>query len=539
MGDLVLGRAAVGSADDRVATPRYAAWTEFLVLTAVFGAAYSQFPVYYSAQNQYFLHGLARSGLGLLRHDWLAATPDPWPVFTWLVEVTLTHLGAWAFYVCFVALLGVYLFSVAGIASSLFPIKASRARYLAFLALLVGVHSPVVGALSSRLFGLNVGRALIEGVASQRILWDMLQPGGFGVFLLLSIYLFLRGRLAAAVAVEAVAVFLNPAYLLTAAVLTCAYMIVLVRRGEGLKKAAGLGAGTLVLVLPVLAYMLVVFRPTSPELWTRAQDILVHFRLSRHADPAAWVNTAVVVQIAVVLAGLYAVRRTALFGIMAASAAAAVGLTILQVASGNDTLALLYPWRLSVVLVPLSTAMVIARLVAPRDPVMVDRSGRTGALVPISLLALAVLAGAGAITTAQRFTPRAAPEIAVMNFVKATKSAGNVYMIPLAVDGRDPFGYAGVTANWQYFRLWTGAPAFIDYWFIPYNDVAVMEWYRRVRAADTFYRSAAARRCESAEQLRAAYRITHVILKSDDPEACASWRVLMQDRHYRLYEVAP
>ncbi|HET8678712.1 MAG TPA: hypothetical protein VFM39_01230 [bacterium] len=530
MSDVVLGQAATRAGDDRVAASRYAAWAQILVLTAVFGAAYSQFPLYYSAQNQYFFHGVMRAGFGLLRQDWVAQTPDPWPLFTALVEFTHLYLDARAFYVYFILLLGVYLFSLVGIASLLFPIKTARGRYLAYLALLVGVHSPVVGALSSKLIGLNLGRALIEGVASQRILWDMFQPGAFGVFLLLSIYLFLRGRLLAAAAAQAVAVAFNPAYLLTAALLTCGYMVALVRREKGLRDAIGLGAATFVLVLPVIAYVVLAFRPARPDLWTQAQDILVHFRLSRHALPAAWFNSTVLVQGAVVLAGLYAVRQTAIFAVLATAAAAAVVLTAAQVVTGNTTLALLYPWRVSVVLVPLATALLIARLVTSR--IGVDR---TRVLVPLSVLAMVVFAGAGAIVTAQRFTPRAAPEIGAMNFVKTTKSVGNVYMIPLATDGRDPFGYAGVTANWQYFRLWTGAPALVDYWFIPYNDVAVVEWYRRVRAADAFYRGAGARRCQSAEQLRAAYQITHIILKSDDSEICAGWRVVMEDRHYRIY----
>ncbi len=531
MSDVVLGPAPARAADDRIATSRYAAWAQFLVLTAAFGTAYSQFPLYYSAQNQYFFHGLMRTRFGLLRQDWVAQTPDPWPLFSALVEFTHLSLGAVAFYAYFILLLGVYLFSLAGIASALFPIKATRGRYLAYLALVVAVHSPVVGALSSKLVGLNLGRALIEGVASQRILWDMFQPGAFGAFLLLSLYFFLRGRLLAAAAAEAVAVAFNPAYVLTAALLTFGYMAALVRREKGLRSAVRLGAATLVLVLPVLAYVVLVFRPVRPDLWTQAQDILVHFRLSRHALPAAWFNFAVVVQSAVVLAGLYVVRRTAVFAVLAAAAAGAVVLTIVQVVTGNTTLALLYPWRVSVVLVPLSTALLLARLVTSRAEV--DRP----VVVPLSLLVMVVLAGAGALVTAQRFAPRAAPEIGAMNFVKATKAAENVYMIPLATDGRDPFGYAGVTANWQYFRLWTGAPAYVDYWFIPYNDVAVIEWYRRVRAADAFYRTAGARRCESAEQLRVASGITHIILKSDDPEICAGWQMVMEDRHYRVYSL--
>ena len=54
----------------------------FLAGSAVFAAAYCQAPLFYSNQNQYFLHGLARAGEGTLSDDWLANTRDPTPAFS-------------------------------------------------------------------------------------------------------------------------------------------------------------------------------------------------------------------------------------------------------------------------------------------------------------------------------------------------------------------------------------------------------------------------------------------------------------------------
>src|SRR5205823_14298714 len=47
------------------------------LLAVAFAAAYGQAPLYYSNQNQYFLHGLAAAGEGYLSEDWLARTLDP------------------------------------------------------------------------------------------------------------------------------------------------------------------------------------------------------------------------------------------------------------------------------------------------------------------------------------------------------------------------------------------------------------------------------------------------------------------------------
>src|SRR5690242_17866429 len=50
------------------------AWVPVLAWVVLFAVAHTQCPLYYSNQNQYFLHGLAAGGLGYLNEDWLANT---------------------------------------------------------------------------------------------------------------------------------------------------------------------------------------------------------------------------------------------------------------------------------------------------------------------------------------------------------------------------------------------------------------------------------------------------------------------------------
>ena len=54
---------------------RLAAFCTLAVLA--FGLSYGRSPLYTSNQNQYFLHGAARAGIGFLREDRLANTADP------------------------------------------------------------------------------------------------------------------------------------------------------------------------------------------------------------------------------------------------------------------------------------------------------------------------------------------------------------------------------------------------------------------------------------------------------------------------------
>src|SRR5262245_48475073 len=70
----------------------------FLVWALVFGLAYTQAPLYFSNQNQYFLHGMAQAGRGFLNEDWLAKTRDPTPAFSFLVMVVGHWLREYLFY---------------------------------------------------------------------------------------------------------------------------------------------------------------------------------------------------------------------------------------------------------------------------------------------------------------------------------------------------------------------------------------------------------------------------------------------------------
>src|SRR5512136_928735 len=100
----------------------------FLAWALVFGLIYAQSPLYTNNQNTYFLHGLAKAGVGYLKNDWLATRPESMPVFTWLVYITyMIFHSKVPFYIYYPLLMGVYLFSMYGIMDMLFDLRRSKA----------------------------------------------------------------------------------------------------------------------------------------------------------------------------------------------------------------------------------------------------------------------------------------------------------------------------------------------------------------------------------------------------------------------------
>ena len=78
---------------------------------------------------------------------------------------------------------------------------------------------------SGRTLGDNWMYLLEDGVADQRLLGSVFQPSAFGVLLVLSIYLFLDEYPYWAVICAALAASFHPTYLLGAAALTAAYVL--------------------------------------------------------------------------------------------------------------------------------------------------------------------------------------------------------------------------------------------------------------------------------------------------------------------------
>jgi len=520
-----------------------------LLGASLFAAAYCQAPLYYSNQNQYFVHGLADAGQGLLREDWLANTLDPTPVFSGLVSLTAHTLHPWAFYVYYGLLFGIYAAAMLALFVWLVGAATAARRWPVFIALLLTVHAGLPRWFSYRWLGRDFPWYFQSGVAGQYVLGPMFQPSTFGVLLIAAISLFVRGRPLLAGACVALAATLHSTYLLPGSLLTLGFLAALVFQGRtGL--ALGLGAWTLVLVLPVTAYVLFTFAPTSPATFAEAQDVLVNLRIPHHARPDLWLDRYAVLQVAWVVLALVLVRRTQLFAVLAVPFLLALLLTLAQTATGSSTLALLFPWRTSTVLVPVATTVVLSRLTTmPALPLdkMVARA--------VSLAVVAGLVAGGIWISAGRLALRTADEeLPVMDFVRRTRAPGDVYFLPVHdprleknVRGAQSTDFKPlperqrdnqvIPVDLQRFRIGAGAPIFVDFKAIPYKDTEVLEWRNRLHWAEAMQKQL----CEgpalaTLAELRSR-GVTHLVLPAGLNPRGPGLEKVYEDPAYQVYRL--
>ncbi len=399
--------------------------------------------------------------------------------------------------------------------------KNRRRRCWLFLALIFVVHSAALRFALSRGLDVSWSYILEDGVADQRLLGPVFQPSAFGVLLVVSIFLFMRRKAVLAVLAAVLAATIHPTYLLSAAALTLAYMVVVYQETRRPGKALLLGGVALLAVTPIVIYVYTSFASTPAALSAKAQEILVSFRIPFHAQISRWFDLRTVLKLAIVLAALFTIRKTRLFLVLLIPFLVASLLTMLQALSGSNTLALLFPWRISTFLVPLSTAVLLAAGVAAwftRRPSLETNSAKTVIAVSAALIGLVVVVGfIRMVLDFQR--QAAASNRPVMAYVAEHNASEQFYMIPL---------------DMQDFRLATGSPIYVEFKSIPYEGRDVLEWERRVQVTDLFYKKAD---CGSLEKL-ARIGVTHVIAtpKLYDLQ-CDEWEQLYQDENYAVYRL--
>lgn len=519
----------------------------FLLGSLLFSAAYCQAPLYYSNQNQYFLHGLANAGDGFLRDDWLAQTGDPTPLFSGMISLTARTLHPWVFHLYHALLQGVYLAALVGIFAFVVGPEIAARRWPVFVMSLVAIHSALLRWLSYRYLGLDYPWYFQVGVAAQYVLGAMLQPSVFGVLLVAAVSLFVHGRPYWAIVAIAAGATMHSTYLLPGALLTAGFMAAQLCAGRP-RFALLLGALALLLVLPVTIYVLVRFSPTSPDAFAEAQDILVNFRIPHHARPDLWFDTLAGLQVAWIAMAVLLVRRTTLFLTLLVPFALATLLTILQAATGQHTLALLFPWRISAVLLPIATAILVGRVVAlPYLPC----DGK--AVLSAAVVCLLATAGIWIVATGQAFrTPD--EEAGMVAFVRESCAQGDVYLLPVSVPKLAATTRGSLSGDFkprvekktesrlippdlQRFRLSAGAPIFVDFKAIPYKDVEVIEWHKRLLLAQGWYRDLrAGHGSEVIPQLR-EYRITHVVESASQSLTAPELRQVYADEFYKVYRI--
>ena len=504
------------------------------VLGLAFELAFGQAPLYTGEQHATLLHGLARAGVGSLELDPLARTADPAPVTTLLVALSASLGAQWLLLVLHALLIGVYGIALVVLGVRVFALDDLPRRTVLVAALLLA-HSALaerIGVVPAETVR-SLGTAGLMGESAPSLVFG---PTLFGVFFVVALLLYARGRPLAAIGAAGAAAVADPALLPTALVLCIALMADARARRHAAGTVARGAALATVLLAPVAVYTLLTFAPVPGEAHEAAQSVLVDRAFPRGTKPEDWFTAADAARLVIVAGGLAVAWRSVLFPVLALSVAASATLTALAIATRSDALLLLAPWRATIFLAPVCAALLLAA--ATRAAFAIGRLlGRAAALGRPERGARLGTAARSVTLLLAGFATALALIAGLERILRLRAEPEREPYAPLVAGEVGPDALVLVPPRMHELRLDAAVPVYADARIHPWEDLEVLEWRARVAAASrAFGRRPLA--CRALAALARREPITHVVTERPAPaRPCPSLRRVRTYGVLALYRV--
>lgn len=314
-------------------------------------------------QNVYFLWGLAKAGVSSLHLDPLLNQADPFPLFSGLIFVIWKFLHPAVSYILYGLLNTVYTYAIFGIVDHVFGIYRKQGHLLWFIPLFLFIHSSELwGSFLRILIGVDLVWIWDSGIAEQGVLRGYLQPSAFGVFLILSVYHYLRNSPKWTFLTLGVAAVFHANYIFLGGIMGCVFLLDFIR--HDLRKRALMWAfGSALLVLPYVFYTALNFLPDSGSEQQILNGAVALTKANNpHLDLALWRTLKTGLQLAVIVMFLFMFSKNRLGKLFNALVAIGVTLTVVAFWSNSSILLSLNPWRITTVILPVAASILIWKL---------------------------------------------------------------------------------------------------------------------------------------------------------------------------------
>ena len=313
-------------------------------------------------QNIYFLWGMAELLPNTFDADPLLNSPNPYPLFSWLISIFPVQLLSIWTTILYSVLNAVYSFSLFGIANEVANIYRHKSRLFSFAAIFLFLHSaPIWGTHFNLISSVDLRWVWDSGIAEQGVLRGYLQPSVFGVFLLLSFHFAARKNFTAAILAIAPAAMIHANYLFLGGILTVLYLI----QARFEKKTILASSLLFLVVLPYSIYLTSNFLLLDAEIKTQINSAVTKtFETNLHINPKNWGNAKLLLQFTVMFLGFVILRKSNIRKLYFSVLSISVALTAIAYLLDITTLISLNPWRFSIILVPVSVAVIVSRIVS-------------------------------------------------------------------------------------------------------------------------------------------------------------------------------
>jgi hypothetical protein len=451
-------------------------------------------PLFYANQNTYFIHGLASIDFGNLGNDWLAKTKDPFPVFSYLVKVLYPIGGKISFVVMYYLVLVVYFWTLFGIIINILNLTSFYSKLFVYL-IIIFLYSNELTLLATKYLNFYLTSFFTDGVAGQYLIGKSFEPSIFGVFIFISLYFFIKRKIRLSIIFLIITVYFHASYLLSVLIFFTSYCVYLIlHKYKNLYKIIFI---FIFLMVPVIIFYMSFYLPLEST-GVDAKKILYNYRIPHHANIVYWLNIESTLKYLLLVLSIFFIKNRKFKIILIIPVVLLIILSIIQLITNSIELGLLFPWRISVILMPLLSIILMYNLTFGLLENYLSANTKSYLIFPmISLIFLFSILGIKnykiyANTHTSYITDK------VFNFVRQNRQIYDQYVVPLQMEN---------------FRLETGVPVFIDFKSHPYKSEELVEWYSRVILADKIVNCDSTLNTCVISTLIKKYNVTHLLLE--------------------------
>ena len=449
----------------------------FILLSFVFALTVQQFDLY-KGNAAHLTHSIKFFDDNKLQYDWISNQTHHLPLFSNLHFYFIKFFSNKIIHLIhFILLLTCALF-IFLICKHLFSNLEKKNYYLLWFALFTFIYHE---------------NSFFSGVAGQSVIDAGYQPASFGVLFFIGIYLYLKEKELLSIFFVCLAASFHPTYILHSGFFITGILFFNLNNKDYKNFIKVLISYTL-LILPITLFVVLNFLTLEKQIIIEGQKILID-RVKHHADIHYWLTSKDFISLISYLFALFLTRFNSRFFIFfLIFGLCSVSITFLQFFLNNNSLALAFPWRSSVFLIPISSMIIISYFV---NKISFNET-KTNLYILFLILFSYIF-----FYTKSHYIKNLNQQFD-KNLLLVKKIKNHYYSIDRLL----------IPANLGYVRMNSGIPIFIDWKHHAFKYDEAIKWKQRLSLVNDFYsetshdtQSIQLRRIEKIED------ISHVLLE--------------------------
>ena len=451
----------------------------YLILSILFAFTIQQFP-FFKGNSLHLLHAIKDFDSNKLQEDWIANQTNHLPAFTYLNNIILQVFPVNILHVIHFSLLiicSLFIFLICkNEFQNLNKISLSLIWFSVFI-LIYHEHS---------FFG---------GLAGQDIINEGYQPASFGVLFYFGIYLYLIRRYFYAVLLICLSASFHPSYVIHSGFLLFGFFLYFFLNKE-IKLLFKVLSAYVILILPITIYIILNFLLIDNDLSSAGQLILLE-RIPHHALISNWFSYKDIISILVYLLSLFLVKKNKkLFIPLFVFGFLSILLSSIQYLTQNLSLALAFPWRASVFLIPLSS-MIIASFIINKFSSKKINLDMVGVILFLIIFSFFFIKNHFTKNINQYFYKK----LELTKEIKKNYNSVERILIPVDL---------------SHIRMNTGLPIFIDWKHHAFKYDELIKWKKRLNLVNQFYETSDFdKQKRILDEINQIEKISHILINKD------------------------